>query len=130
MIGRETAVVFWVPVLRRHDQVESVRECVGYRYDGVTIGHGECAIRHEVVLDVDKNERFHITSFPPLDLEVETVFFEPAVLFCVKPEELRRAMRHVLLHFSGFDDEAGLLHFSTEISLVEFGSEDRLVDLL
>jgi GNAT superfamily N-acetyltransferase len=46
-----------VPVLRRHNQVEGLRKPVGNRNNRVSIGNRESAPWHEVVLQIDQNQR-------------------------------------------------------------------------
>jgi hypothetical protein len=57
LVGCEGDVLGRVPVLGEYDVVELFCEGVDERDDCITICDGQCAAGHEVVLDVDDEER-------------------------------------------------------------------------
>ena len=59
VVDGEAAVVRRMPVLRRHDERELRHERVGDGHDRVAVRHGERAAGHEVVLQVDEQQRAH-----------------------------------------------------------------------
>ena len=48
-----------VPVLRGHDEIEARLQPVHDRDNRVSLRHRERAARHEVVLDINKDQNIH-----------------------------------------------------------------------
>ena len=57
--GDEAAVVGGMPVAGRHDRFEAGRQGVGHRYRRVAVGDGQRAAGHEVVLQINDDQRIH-----------------------------------------------------------------------
>ena len=68
--------------------------------------------------------------FTSSQFEVEAGFGEPPVFPLVESIQPRRAMRDVLLHFVGFDQEIHREHALAEVALVELAFEHQLVQML
>ena len=62
MVGGEADVLCGMPVLRGHDQTETLLQGVGQRDDLIAAGHCQCAAWQEIVLKVDQDQCVHLTN--------------------------------------------------------------------
>ena len=64
MLAGEASVVCRVPVLCGEDHVEVGHQPIGNCDDVITVRDGECPAGHEIILQVNKDQRFH--GFPQI----------------------------------------------------------------
>ena len=59
MICGKTAVITWVPVFCRNNQIESLLQFICNWNDFITMRHRQRAARQEIILKIDEDQRFH-----------------------------------------------------------------------
>jgi hypothetical protein len=69
-------------------------------------------------------------SFSSLQLEVEARLHEPPVVPAVDPVQPCGAVRHVRLHFVGFNQRIHRQHALAKVAFVELAFEDQFSEML